>query len=389
MTLLQHKTRGTMTESDEKLVFNNYSTQSQHVSALVLCRSVPVIGMSETCREVMDIFKTNEEAPCIVYCREPGRPEGLIMREDMYRRMTGRFSREIYDHRPASYIADMQPMVADLSQPLSQLLHQALHRPELRFYDCVLITDQDKFLGALTVKDLLHLSTLLQEEAENKREFILNENYRHTLEIEQSLSQVAEAAEVTQVRSEVMKKWSQSGKEKLEQVNNSYTGLVNGMEERADVVSQLLQNANRISSITKQITELADHSGLLAINASIEAAHAGEHGRGFQIVAGEVQTFAKQTRNLSSDISDLLIQIQRLVVETAEVTADSLKEIRSCESIVAEGGKIFVQMERVVQEVRDAGSQVHHLSEEAMDRVGRIRGELESEGVNFSGYSTN
>ena len=51
------------------------------------------------------------------------------------------------------------------------------------------------------------------------------------------------------------------------------------------------------------ITELANQSSLLAMNASIEAAHAGEHGRGFQVVAAEVQSLAKQTRKLSGDIS--------------------------------------------------------------------------------------
>lgn len=385
MTLLQLKTHGTMnTESDDKPELHNHLSQSQNTTALVLCRPVPVIGMNETCREVMDKFKTNREIPCMVYCSESGKPQGLIMRGDMYRRMTGRFSREIYDHRSAICIADMQPMVVDISQPLSQLLHQALQRPESQFYDCVLITDQDKFIGALTVKDLLHLSTVLQEEAENKREFILNENHRQTIEIEESLSQVAEAAEVTQTRSQVMKEWSQSGKEKLEQVSNSYIGLVNGMEERAGFVSQLLQNADSISSITKQITEIANHSSLLAINASIEAAHAGEHGKGFQVVAGEVQTLAKQTRNLSEDISSLLIQIQHLVAETAEVTAASLEEIRSCESIVADGGRIFIQMGQVVDEVRDAGSQVYHLSEEAAERVKRVRKELDEMNVSHS-----
>lgn len=377
MTLLQHKLhRSTTVNNNERMLYDQRA-QSQHISALFLCRQVPVIGMLETCREVMDIFKSNPELPCIVYCREADRPEGLIMRDDMFRRMTGRFSREIYDHRPATYIADMQPMMADISLPLSKLLHQALNRQESKFYDCVLMTDQNKLLGVLTVQDLLHLSTSLQKEAESKREFILNESISHTLKIEQSLNQVASAAQVTQARSLVIKEWSQSGNEKLEHVSSSYKRLVSSIEQRVDSVSQLLQNANHISSMTKQIASLADHSNLLAINASIEAAHAGEHGKGFRIVAGEVQSFAKQIRNLSEDISNLLIQIHRLVTETAEATASSLQDIRSCESAVAEGGHIFVQLEQVAKEVGDSGGQVHDLTEEASALIKQIKGEME------------
>lgn len=375
MTLLQLRTYDTLNTVNE-MSTESLNPQTREISARFLCRSVPIIGKDETCREVMDKFKRDTEAPCIVYCREPGRPSGLIMREAFYHRMSGRFSREIYDPRPASYIANMNPMVGDISEPLSQLLQKALERPESLFYDCVLLIEQDELLGVLTVKDLLQLSTRLQEEAEHKREYILNESHRHTREIEVSLSQVADAADMSRTKSERMQEWSQIGRTNLQEVSTSYIGLVRGMEERASFVTELLKNAHNISSMTKQISELADHSSLLAINASIEAAHAGEHGKGFQVVAGEVQSLSKQTRSLSTDISQLLVHIQHLVKETAEATDASLREIRACESIVAEGGRMFIQMEQAVLEVKDAGSQAHDLAEEASDQVKTIREEL-------------
>lgn len=384
MTLLQLQTNGKLNvEKDSDPRRTVQLTESNEVSALALCRQAPVIGHEETCREVVDLFKTNPDAPCIVYCQKSGRPEGLIMRDAFYRRMSGRFSRELFDSRPAISIADMKPMVVDISQPLSQLIFKALQRPESRFYDCVVLTEQNRYCGILTVKDLLRLSAVLQEEGEIKREFILDESNRHTQEIELSLSQVAEAAEATQVKSGRMKEWSQSGRTKLEQVSTSYTGVVNGMEERAVFVSELLQNADQISSITQKITELADHSSLLALNASIEAAHARQHGRGFQVVAEEVHSLARQTRSLSTDISHLLVHIQKLVAETAEAAAASLKEIRSCESIVAEGSRMFVQMEQAVEEVRNAGSLVYQLSEETADRVKGVRRELAEMSINL------
>lgn len=375
MTLLQLRTYDTLNTVNEMCTESTHP-QISEISARLLCRTVPIIGKDETCREVMDKFKRDAEAPCIVYCQESGKPEGLIMREAFYRRMSGRFFREIYDPRPATYITNMNPMAVDISDPVSHLLQKALQRPESQFYDCVLVLEQDQLLGVLTVKDLLQLSTMMQVEAENKREYILDESSRHTHEIEVSLSQVAEKANLTRIKSERMQKWSQTGRTNLQQVSESYSGLVRDMEERARFVTDLLKNAQNISSMTKQISELADHSSLLAINASIEAAHAGEHGRGFQVVAGEVQNLSKQTRSLATDISSLLTYIQHLVKETATATDHNLTEIRACERIVAEGGKMFTQMEQVVLEVKDAGGQAYDMAEKAAIQVKRVREEL-------------
>lgn len=375
MTLLQLRTYDTFNTVNEMCTESTHP-QTSEISVRLLCRTVPIIGKDETCREVMDKFKRDAEAPCMVYCQESGKPEGLIMREAFYRRTSGRFFREIYDPRPASYITNMNPMAVDISDPVSHLLQKALQRPESQFYDCVLVLEQDQLLGVLTVKDLLQLSTMMQIEAENKREYILDESSRHTYEIELSLSQVAEKANITRTKSERMQKWSQTGRTNLQQVSESYSGLVRDMEERASFVTELLKNAQNISSMTKQISELADHSSLLAINASIEAAHAGERGRGFQVVAGEVQNLSKQTRSLATDISSLLTYIQHLVQETATATNHNLTEIRACERIVTEGGEMFTQMEQVVLEVKDAGSQAYDMAEKAAIQVKRVREEL-------------
>ena len=98
------------------------------------------------------------------------------------------------------------------------------------------------------------------------------------------------------------------------------------MTKREGQAAELAADASRISSITGMITELANQSSLLAMNASIEAAHAGEHGRGFQVVAAEVQSLAKQTRKLSGDIAQLLEHIQRLAGDTAAGAVSSLRK---------------------------------------------------------------
>ena len=89
----------------------------------------------------------------------------------------------------------------------------------------------------LTVRDLMSLSSMLQTEAEEKRELILQESYRHTRNIQSSLTEVRTARTNTEcIR---MREWSQTGKEKLDLVRTSYLGLVEDMTKREGQASEL------------------------------------------------------------------------------------------------------------------------------------------------------
>jgi methyl-accepting chemotaxis protein len=339
-------------------------------------RRVPVIGKSESCLDVLNVFAKDPRIPCVIYCDETDTPAGLIMRDVFYQRMMGRFAVDLYYSKPAFEFADHQPTRVDISEKVGTLLDLSLQRPDSKFYDCVLITDAGRLLGVLTVRDLMSLSSGLQAEAEEKRELILQESYRHTRNIQSSLSDVRTAAARTNSECIRMREWSQTGKAKLDLVRTSYLGLVEDMTKREGQASELAADASRIFSITGMITELANQSSLLAMNASIEAAHAGEHGRGFQVVAAEVQSLAKQTRKLSGDISQLLDHIQRLAADTAKGAVSSLLEIQSCEGYVTEGAQMFNEMDNAVQEVEKSGNQVYQLAEETVRRVERVKDEL-------------
>jgi methyl-accepting chemotaxis protein len=199
--------------------------------------------------------------------------------------------------------------------------------------------------------------------------------------IEQMTKTILETSKYSSMAAEAAKNAGDTAKEGGKVVAETIEGMnriANVVSESAATVQTLGKNSNQIGEIIQVIDDIADQTNLLALNAAIEAARAGEQGRGFAVVADEVRKLAERTTKATKEIAGMIKQIQADTLGAVKSMEQGTKEVEKGKQLTDRAGESLKEIIKSAEQVVDIISQVAVSGEEQSKTSEQISKSIEA-----------
>ena len=274
-------------------------------------------------------------------------------------------------------IDDVVRSLKDIAQENGDLTVRIETKSEDEIGDLVYWFNQfmDKLQGV--VRDVVEASLPLSNLAQNLRG--VTEETQRTIDVQQrsatnakqavdtmsgSVDGVAHSAAQAASDANEATTAASEGRQIVQQTVTSIQQLAENVRETADVIARLESDSNKVGSVLDVIKGIAEQTNLLALNAAIEAARAGEQGRGFAVVADEVRTLASRTQQSTEEIQSTIEQLQNAAHSAVEVMSRGTEQATSSVETANKAGSSLETITSTIGRINQMNEQIAHNTED-------------------------
>ncbi|MCM3600952.1 methyl-accepting chemotaxis protein [Robertmurraya korlensis] len=196
-------------------------------------------------------------------------------------------------------------------------------------------------------------------------------------EMAHNMLKIAEASNKVCLASQDSTQRAKEGNELVQKAVQQMDSIQQSVGHTSNLVLTLGESSKKIGQIVGVITGIADQTNLLALNAAIEAARAGEHGRGFAVVADEVRLLAEQSKSSADQIAKLIHHIQFHTSTAVESMASGLKEVEVGTTVIHETGEnfkhIFDSVQMVTNRIKVVSSSAEQMAKTTENTTNNVQ----------------
>ena len=177
-----------------------------------------------------------------------------------------------------------------------------------------------------------------------------------------SVNQVTDAIENSASSASQANESVGKGQQMVSATIDSIKTLANSLESTTQVSHKLEEDSSNIGTIVVVIKGIAEQTNLLALNAAIEAARAGEQGRGFAVVADEVRNLAQKTQQSTAEIESMIESIQKGSDEAVKSMTQSYEMAQNSVKLSVDTGETLTEISTIVNQINEINSNIHTMS---------------------------
>ncbi|MEI6309190.1 MAG: methyl-accepting chemotaxis protein [bacterium] len=185
-------------------------------------------------------------------------------------------------------------------------------------------------------------------------------------EVRQTAKLASQKARQVSESTQEVAQTSQRGEQSVSQAADAMNRIREQMNSIAASILRLSEQSQAIGEIIATVSDVAEQSNLLAVNAAIEAAKAGEQGKGFGVVAQEIRNLAEQSKQATAQVRSILSDIQKATSSAAMITEQGSKAVETGVLLSTEAGQSISQLASGVEETVQAATQIAASSQEQL-----------------------